>query len=89
MKKELETLIYAIRCQGIGIEFGLEKYAMLGMNYGKQHITEEMELTNQDRIKKLVRINLQILGHLGGWHCGDEKKIKKEYLSKTRKLLET
>ena len=36
--------------------------------------------------------NLQILGYLGGWHhhtSGNEKKIQKEYLKRTRKPLET
>ena len=36
-EKELETLIHAVRiyCQGIGMEFGIEKCALLVMKSGK------------------------------------------------------
>ena len=49
-EKELETLIYAviIYSQDIGMEFGVEKCAMLVMKSGKRHITDGMELPNQD-----------------------------------------
>ena len=45
MKKELETLIHAIRIysQDIGMEFGIEKYATLVMKSGKRHITDGMD----------------------------------------------
>ena len=33
--------------QDIGMEFGIEKYAMLVMKSGKQHMTEKVELPNQ------------------------------------------
>ena len=54
-EKELETLIHAVRIysQDIGMEFGLEKCAMLLMKSGKQHLTDGRELPNQDKIRKL------------------------------------
>ena len=54
-KKELENRIHAVRIysQDIGMEFGVEKCAMLVMKSGKRHLTEEMELPNQDKIKTL------------------------------------
>ena len=44
--KELETLIHAVRIysQDIGMEFGIEKCAMLVMKSGKRHMTDEIEL---------------------------------------------
>ena len=55
-KKELETLIQAVRiqCQDIGIEFDIEKFAMLVMKSGKRHLTDGMEVPNQDKIRKLI-----------------------------------
>ena len=51
-EKELETLIHAVRIysQDIGMKFGIEKCAMLVMKSGKQHMTDGMELLNQDKI---------------------------------------
>ena len=53
-EKELETLIHAVRIysQDIGIEFGIEKCAMLVMKCGKRHLTDGMELPNQDKKRK-------------------------------------
>ena len=50
--KELETLIHAVRIyyQDIGMEFGREKCAMLVMKSGKRHLTDGIELPNQDKI---------------------------------------
>ena len=70
-EKELENLEHTIRIysQDLGMEFGIEKWAMLVMKSGKRHLTDGMELPNQDKIKNARRKrNLQILGHLGGWH---------------------
>ena len=52
-KKEQETLIHAVRIfsQYIGMEFGIEKYAMLVMKSGKRDITDGMERPNQDRLE--------------------------------------
>ena len=54
-EKELETLIHAVRIdsQDIGMEFGIEKCAMLVMKSGKRHLADEMELQNQDNIRTL------------------------------------
>ena len=54
-EKELETLIHAVRIysQDIGMEFGIEKCAMLVMKSGKRYMTDGMELQNQDKIRTL------------------------------------
>ena len=54
-KKELETLIHAVRIysQDIGMEFSIEKCAMLVMKSSKRHMTDGMELSNHDKIKTL------------------------------------
>ena len=55
-EKDLETLIHAVRIysQDIGMEFGIEKCAMLEMKSGKRHLTDGMELPNQDKIRTVV-----------------------------------
>ena len=54
-EKELETLIQAVRiyCQDIGLEFGIEKCAMLIIRSGKQHMMEGIEQTNEEKIRIL------------------------------------
>ena len=54
-EKELETLIHAVRIysQDIGMEFGIEKCAMLLMKSGKRHMTDGIELPNLDKIRTL------------------------------------
>ena len=54
-KKESENLIYAVRTysQDIGMEFGREKCALLIMKNGKLHMTERLQLPNQEKIKTL------------------------------------
>ena len=54
-EKELETLICTVRMysQNIGMEFGIEKCAMLVVKSDKQHITDRMELPNHDKIRTL------------------------------------
>ena len=54
-EKELETQIQAVRIysQDIGMGFGIENCSMLIMRSGKRHMTEEIELPNQDKIRKL------------------------------------
>ena len=51
-EKESESLIKAVikYSQDIGMEFGMEKCTMLIMRNGKQHITEGIELPNQEKI---------------------------------------
>ena len=55
-EKELETLIHALRIysQKIGMEFGIEKCAMLVMKSGKRYLTDGMELPNQEKIEYSV-----------------------------------
>ena len=55
-EKELKTLIHANRIysQDIGMEFGIEKCAMLEMKSGKRHLTDRMEQPNQDKIRTLA-----------------------------------
>ena len=52
-EKELETLIHAARIysQDIGMESGIEKCAMQVIKSGKWHLTDGMELPNQDKIR--------------------------------------
>ena len=52
-EKELETLIQTIRIysRDIGIEFGVGKSGMLIMKSRKRETTEEIEVTNHERIR--------------------------------------
>ena len=94
-EKELETLIRTVRIynQDIGMEFGIEKYAMLVMKSGKQHLTERMELQNQDKIRKSRKKETN--KYFGTLEADTIKQvemkenIQKEYLRRTKKLLET
>ena len=54
-EKELETLMQTVRIysQDIGLEFGLEKCAILVMKSGKRHTTEGVEVPNQVVIRIL------------------------------------
>ena len=53
--KELKILIQTIKiyCQDTGMEFYIEKCAMLLMKSGKRQITEGIEVPNQERTKLL------------------------------------
>ena len=46
--KKMGTLIQEVRIysQKIGMEFGIEKYAILVIKSGKRHLTDTMELPN-------------------------------------------
>ena len=52
-KKKMETLKHAVRIysQDIGMEFGIEKCAMKVMKSGKWHLTDGLELPNQDQVR--------------------------------------
>ena len=54
-EKELETPNHAVRiyCQEIGIEFVIQRCAMLEIKSGKRHLTDGLELPNQDKIRTL------------------------------------
>ena len=94
-EKELETLIPTIRIysQDIGMEFGIEKCALLVMKSGKRHQTDGIELPNHDKIRTLAEN--ETYKYLGILEADTIKqvemknKIQKEYLRRTRKLLET
>ena len=94
-EKELETLIHTVRIhsQDIGMEFGIEKCAMLVMKSGKRHKTDGIELPNHDKIRMLKKN--ETYKYLGILEADTIKqvqmkdKIRKEYLRRTRKLLET
>ena len=93
-EKELEILIQAVRIysQDIGMEFGIEKCAMLIMKCGKRHMTEGIELLNQEKIRTLGKKETDTyLGILETDSIKQEEmkeQIKQEYLRRTRKLLE-
>ena len=94
-EKELETQIHTVRIysQDIGMEFGSEKCAMLVMKSGNRHTTDGIELPNQDKIRTLGENDtykyLWILEADTIKQMQMKDKIQKEYLRRTRKLLET
>ena len=94
-EKELETLIHAVKIyrQDIGMEFGLEKCAMLVMKSGKRHMTDGMELPNHDRIRtREENKTYKYLGFLEADTINQvqmKDTVRKKYLRRTRKLLET
>ena len=73
-EKELEILIHTVRIysQDIGMEFGIEKCAMLVMKSGKRHPTDGMELPNQDKIRTLAENETR------GSERQDPKRISQE-----------
>ena len=94
-EKELETIIHTVRIyrQDIGMGFGIKKCALLVMKSGKRHLTDGIELPNQDKIRTLAEN--ETYKYLGILEADTIKqvemknKIQKEYLRRTRKLLET
>ena len=75
------------------MEFCIEKCAMLVMKSGKQHLTDGMELANQDKIRTLAENETyKYLGILEADTIKQvemKEKIQKEYFRRNRKLLET
>ena len=75
------------------MEFGIEKCAMLVMKSDKRHLTDGMELPNQDKIRTLgEKETYKYLGSLEADTIKQKEmkdKIQKVYLKRTRKLLET
>ena len=94
MKKNWK-LIHAVIIynQDIGMEFSIEKCVMLVMKSGKQHMTDAMELQNQNNIRTLGEN--ETYKYLGILEADTIKqvemkdKIQKGYCRRTRKLLET
>ena len=93
-EKELETLIQAVEIynQDIGMEFGIEKCALFVMKSGKRHLTDGIELPNQDKFRTLAKNETnKYLGILEAdtiKRVEMKNKIQKEYLRRTRKHLE-
>ena len=93
--KELEKLIHTVRIysQDIRMEFDIEKCTMLIMKSAKRHLTDGIELPNQDKIRSLAENKTyKYLGILEADTIKQvemKNKIQKEYLRGTRKLLET
>ena len=77
----------------MGMEFGIEKCALLVMKSGKRHQTDGVELPNQDKRRTLAEN--ETYKYLGILEADTIKqvemknKIRKEYLRRTRKLHET
>ena len=92
-KRTGKSNTHRIYGQDIGMEFGIEKCAMLVMKSGKRHLTDGMKLPNQDKIRTLgEKETYKYLGTLEADTIKQVKmkeKIKKEYLRRTRKLHET
>ena len=77
----------------MGMEFGIEKCALFVMKSGQRHLTDGIELPNQDNIRTLAENETyKYLGILVVDTITQVKmknKIQKEYLRRTRKLLDT
>ena len=76
-----------------GVEFGIEQCAMHVMKSVKWHLTDGWEMTNKNKIRTLgEKENFKYLGIIEGDTIKKlemKEKIKKEYLRRTRKRLET
>ena len=90
-EKELETQVQAVRMcsQGIGMELGLEKCAMLIIKSGKRHMTDRLKLPNQGKIWTLgEKETYKYLGILEVDTIKQmemKEKIKKVYLRTTKR----
>ena len=75
------------------MEFGIEKCAMLVMKSGKRHLTDGIELPNEDKIRILGGNEsykyLDILEADTIKQVKMKEGIKKEYLRRIRKPLKT
>ena len=79
-EKELETLIQTIRIydQDIGIEFGIEKCALLIMKMSKRETTEGIELSKQKSIRILgEKRKLQVHRNIRSRHHQTNKNERK------------
>ena len=95
-EKNLDILIKAVRIYNlyIGVKFGQEKFAKVIMKSDKKQMTERIEVPNKKKIG--LHEEKEIYKYLGILETDTikqayirEKKIKKEFLRRTRKLLET
>ena len=82
-EKEMETQIQAmtINSQDLGMEFGIEKCAMLVIKSGKRHMTEAMELQNQEKYKNTREKETH--KHLGILEADTVKQVEMKEKMKT------
>ena len=90
-EKELETVIHAVWIyrQDIGMEFGIEKCAMLVMKSDKPHMTDGIELPNPDKLERSEK--MKPTNTWGSWRLTPSNKYKwktRFEKKRTRKLLE-
>ena len=71
------------------MDFSIEKCAVLIMRSRKRQMTEGIELPNQEKVRTLGEKYLGILEVDTIKPAEMKEKIKKEYLRRTRKPLET
>ena len=89
-EKELkaQTQAWKIHSQEIRMEFGIEKCAMLIKRSGKRHMTKTKRkirmLRQKETYKYLVKLEVDIIKQ-----TEMKENILKEYLWRTRKILET
>ena len=94
-KKELDTLIQTVRVfsKDIGMDFGIEKCAMIQMKRGKFVISEGIELPNGKEIRSLDDQEgykyLGILQFDDIKHNEVKEKLKKEDVRRVRKILKS
>ena len=94
-KKELDTFIQTVRVfsKDIGMDFGIEKCAMVQMKRGKFVISEGIELLNGKKIRSLDDQEgykyLGILQFDDIKHKEVKEKLKKEYVRRVRKILKS
>ena len=88
-EKKTGTVMHAVRIysQDIGMEFGIEKFAMLVMKSGKRHMTDGMELSNHDKIRTLGKN--ETYKFLGILEADTIRQVLMKDKIRTRKLLET
>ena len=73
------------------MKFGIEKYTMLIIKNGKRKAMKGMEWLNQESVRTLgEKENYKYLGILATIkQIKMKEKVRKEYLRRTKKLLET
>ena len=59
--------------EDIGMEFGIEKYAMLIMKSIKRQMTEGTELPNQEKLERSKKLKLAKTLEYWKRTCGDER----------------
>merc|ERR1712015_64093 len=91
-EEELDSLIQTVRIisNDIGMEFGLEKCAILILKGGKIHRTDGIELPDGRMMKEVDLVGYKYLGILQADRTLNnemKKKVKAEYFRRVKKLL--